>query len=140
MLSGDIESLYNHHSGLRTRPSLREYTGLLQSHIDRFSNVFIVVDALDECSEHDGVRDTFLAQLRSLLPNVRLLVTSRHIASLDQAFDASTRLEIRANDEDVATYLQLRIEEQALLRSHIKADPNLKDTIIDTIIDKANGM
>jgi hypothetical protein len=49
-------------------------------------------------------------------------------------------LEIRANEDDLRTYIQVQIEEQALLRSHIKDDPSLKDTIINTIIEKANGM
>lgn len=140
VLSEDIKSLYKHHSRERTRPLLAEYIRLLQAHIQRFSRVFIVVDALDECSEDDGVRNLFLAQLLRLLPNIRLLVTSREITSLGQAFDGATRLEIRAHDEDVRTYLQVRVEEQALLRSHIMDDPSLKDTIIDNIIDKANGM
>lgn len=140
MLSEDVKSLYNQHSRERTRPSLPEYIRLLQAHIQRFSRVFIVVDALDECSEDNGVRDLFLAQLRYLLPNIRLLVTSRDITSLGHAFEDATRLEIRANEDDMRTYLQVRIEEQALLRSHIKDDPSLKDTIINTIINKANGM
>jgi len=86
VLSEDVKSLFKHHSRERTRPSLPEYIMLLQAHIQRFSRVFIVVDALDECSENDGVRDSFLAQLRYLLPNIRLLVTSRDIASLGYAF------------------------------------------------------
>lgn len=140
MWSEDVTSLYNRHSKERTRPSLPEYIRLLEANIQRFSRVFIVVDALDECSEDGGVRDLFLAHLRYLLPNIRLLVTSRDITSLGQAFDDATRLEIRANDDDLRTYLQVRIEERALLRSHIKEDPSLKDTIINTIIEKANGM
>lgn len=140
VLSGDVTSLYDHHNEERTRPSLPEYIRLLQAHIQRFSRIFIVVDALDECSEDDGVRDLFLAQLRYLLPNIRLLVTSREITSLGRAFDDATRLEIRANEDDLRTYIQVQIEEQALLRSHIKDDPSLKDTIINTIIEKANGM
>lgn len=95
---------------------------------------------MDECSENDGVKDLLLAQLRYLVPNIRLLVTSQDITSLGYAFEDATRLEIRANEDDLRTYLQVRTEEQALLRTHIKDEPKLKDTIINTIIDKADGM
>lgn len=139
-LSEDVTSLYSQHSRDGTRPSLLEYTKLLQAHIQRFSRVFIVVDALDECSENDDVRHLFLDQLRYLSPNISLLVTSRHIPSLDRALEDATTLEIRANDEDLRTYLQARIEDQALMSSHCKEDPSLKDAVISNIIDKANGM
>jgi hypothetical protein len=89
VLSEDVTSLYDHHNEERTRPSLPS-TSDYQAHIQRFSRIFIVVDALDECSEDDGVRDLFLAQLRYLLPNIRLLVTSREITSLGRAFDDAT--------------------------------------------------
>ena len=140
VLPADIKSLYEYHSKGQIRPLLSEYIGLLQAHIRCCSMVFIVVDALDECSEDDGVRDLFVAQLRCLLPHIRLLVTSRDVTSIGEAFEGATRLEIRAHDEDIRTYLQVRIQEQALLRSHIKEDPSLRDTIIDTIIAKASGM
>ena len=108
--------------------------------IRNFSRVFIVIDALDECSEKDGIRESFLGEVRKLLPNICLLVTSRPIANIEHEFENATRRDIHASDEDIKRYLEAQIERQPQLVRHIKADPNLRDAILNNIIQKANGM
>jgi hypothetical protein len=49
-------------------------------------------------------------------------------------------MEIRASDADVRMYLQNQIEKEGRLKLHIQADPSLRNTIIDTIIKKSQGM
>jgi hypothetical protein len=57
-------SLYCHHNEKQkeTRPNLDELSKLLQSEVQRHSNVFIIIDALDECPE----KESFLAEIRKL--------------------------------------------------------------------------
>jgi hypothetical protein len=139
-ISDDINTLYQDRIKKQTRPSLADYSRLLQSEIRNFSRVFIVIDALDECSENDGIREGFLGEVRKLLPNICLLVTSRPIANLEHEFENATHLEIHASDEDIKRYLEAQIERQPQLARHIKADPTLRDAILNNIIKKANGM
>jgi len=124
----------------QTRPTLSEYADLLQSEVRRFSKVFIVIDALDECSESNGTRDNFLAEIRKLQPTIHLLVTSRHIEIIERAFKNAARLEIRASDEDVRKYLEGRIASEPQLVRHVEKDSTLQDTIINAIVEKAKGM
>jgi hypothetical protein len=138
IISDEIVSLYHRHIKERTRPTPNEWFKLLQSEICRFSKTFIIIDALDECPE--STRDSFLAEIRKLQPSIHVLVTSRHIANIEHEFEEAARIEIRASDKDIRRYLGGRIEEERRLLRHIKADPTLQGTIINTIAGKAKGM
>lgn len=139
-ISNEIVSLYRDHIKKQTRPTLTECTNLLQSEVLGFSKVFIVVDALDECAESNGTRMNFLTKIRRLLPDVHLLITSRHIPSIERELERAAHVEIRASNEDVARYLGGRIGREHRLVRHVRADPALQKTIINTIVEKAKGM
>jgi hypothetical protein len=48
--------LYNRHKDKRTRPSLDEILGVLQTVAAAYSRIFMIGDALDECQVSDGCR------------------------------------------------------------------------------------
>jgi len=133
-------SLYDYHIKKGTRPTLSEYSKLLQSEVRTFSKAFIIIDALDECPEINGTRMSFLTEVRKLQPSIHLLVTSRHIPAIEREFREATRLEISASDEDVRRYLEGRIAKESQLASHVEADPALQGKIIDTLVENAKGM
>jgi hypothetical protein len=139
-ISDNILKLYRYHVDRDTRPSLSEYSRLLYLEIGYFSKVFIVIDALDECSEETGARMQLLAEVRKLLPKIRLLVTSRPISNIEHEFKDAACLEIRASDEDVIQYLKSRIKGQLPLATYARTDPALRDTILNAIVEKARGM
>ena len=139
IVSDDIIASYRQHSRRQTRPSLAEFSDLLQSEVRRFLKVFIVIDALDECSEKDGIRG-FLPEVRKLPSNVHVLVTSRHVTLIEHEFQNVVRLEVSATDDDIRSYAEARIEEHTQLIRHIKSDPTLQGTILDSIVQKAKGM
>src|SRR5204862_3631171 len=62
----DILALYASHNRSNTRPDYAELSKHLHSSVSRFSKVYIIVDALDECNEENKTRSSLLAQLRSL--------------------------------------------------------------------------
>ena len=140
VISDDIISLYRHHSKKQTRPTLDELSKLLQLEVRRLSNVFIAIDALDECLESNHTRESFLAEIRKLQPTIHLLITSRHVSTIEREFEKAARVEIRASDEDVRRYLEGRIESEGRLVRLVKADPTLQATIVNTIVENAKGM
>ena len=135
----DIVSICKDHIHKKTRPSLAEYSRLLQSQVQRFSEVYIIIDALDECTEVYGINN-FLPEIRKLLPNIHLLVTSRFVSNIEREFAEASRLEIRANETDIRDYIEARIAAQPQMMRHIEADPTLRNALLDTIIQKADGM
>lgn len=134
-----FSSLYEHQSK-QTRPALSEYSTLFQSAVRGFSNVFIVIDALDECSETNGTRQGFLAEIRKVESQIHLLVTSRHSTIIAREFEKAARLEIRASNADVKKYLEGRIMTEPQFACHVKGDLALQNTIIETIVQKVEGM
>ena len=139
-LTTEVKLLYEHHKNKGTRPPLSTYSKVLQSTIRRFSRVFILVDALDECPEDDGARETFSKRVKEFLPDINLLITSRHVPTIERMFDGTTQIEIRASNDDITSYLDARIKEHSQMMRHIKLDPTLLGTVLDAIVSKACGM
>jgi ankyrin repeat domain-containing protein 50 len=137
VISDEIRSLYDHHIKEGTRPTLAEWSKLLQLEACRPSKTFIVIDALDECPE--STRESFLAEIQKLRRNTYLFITSRHL-SIERDFEDAAQVDIRASDEDVRRYLEDRIKKEHRLARCIGADLTLQETIIDTIIQKARGV
>ncbi len=99
-----------------------------------------MIDALDECSEESRIRENFLAEVRKLLPTIRLLVISRYIPDLEHRFEDAARLEIYASDGDIIRYLESRIEREYPLAGFVRTDPTLRTDILTIIVRKAHGM
>ncbi|KAJ7582118.1 hypothetical protein C8J56DRAFT_865644 [Mycena floridula] len=77
----------------------------LGSQIHSYSNVYLVVDAFDECSE--DIREDFLSRLRPLTDSNRLhiLVTSRPLLSIESQFKGDQRINVRTHDDDVSVHI-----------------------------------
>ncbi|PON30014.1 hypothetical protein TGAM01_v201380 [Trichoderma gamsii] len=124
------------------RLTLRECSTFLRDVIETFSDVFVVVDGLDECPhrEIDDIRDQLLDQLKALPLKTQLLFTSRDLPAIALKFATDRRLEIHASRHAIEGYLQARINNSKNLRRHIQRKPDLRQAIIDTVAQKADGM
>lgn len=140
VLSEDVTSLYNQRSRKQTQPSLPEHIRLLQAHIQCFSRVFIVVDALDEYPEHDGVRELFLAQIRCLLPHISLLGLPDILLLWTEPLKMLSGWRSISMVKISGRIFRCLLKTKHWLKSQIKEDRKLKDTIISGSIDKANTM
>jgi len=102
-----VRTLYDRHKDKRTRPSLDEILGILQSEAAAYSRVFIIINAFDECQISDSCRQRLLSGLFNLQVKcgANLFITSRPISSIEKEFEGKPMLEIRASDEDVRRYL-----------------------------------
>ena len=111
-----LRSFYDQNK--KGRPPLEaELPNLLYQVVSNFSTVFFVVDALDESREDDGTRSTLTRKLRELLPNVRILYTSRRLTDIERQFEGCLHLEIRATNEDIQRHLESRIFGEPSYRS-----------------------
>ena len=57
-VSGPVDALHTLHIQHGTRPSFAEISQALRSVISSYSHVFLVIDALDECTDIDGSQDS----------------------------------------------------------------------------------
>jgi len=133
-----VQVLYKQHQQRQTRPSIDEILKTLHAVIQNHTQVFVIVDALDECQEGPEYRDALLVGLRSLpAPQTRLMVTSRPIPKITQEFQNSSILEIRAREDDVRLFVENRT---ARLPACVLRNRGLKQLIITQITDHVEGM
>lgn len=76
-----------------------------------YDRTFVVVDALDACSEQ--TRGELLSSIRQVQKeaSINFLATSRPVPGIGKHFQGGPRLQIRANENDVEIYLQSRLQE-----------------------------
>ncbi len=134
-----VKTLYDRHKDRRTRPSLDEILGILQTVAAAYSRVFIVVDALDECQVSNGCRQRFLSCLFNLQAKcgINLITTSRLSSSIEKELEGSSRLEIRASEEDVRRYLDGHLFR---LPGFVARSLELREEIKTDIIKAVDGM
>lgn len=135
-----IMALYNQHFEKQTRLTIPETVKLLHSECLNAHKIFIVIDALDESSLHDGTRDTFLDVLCGLSPTTRLMLTSRYDAIITNKISSVIEIQIRATSADISRYIERRLEKDTRLKHHIEGDADLKAAIISALVQNARGL
>ncbi|KAL9091478.1 MAG: hypothetical protein Q9165_004864 [Trypethelium subeluteriae] len=137
--NAECETLEKNFVKRNQRPQAAELLKLLFSEMQKYSKVYVILDALDECDKDHGTR--LLKELRAFQPLVRIMITSRFPVGGDSAlFDTTEQLRIRASTADLREYVDKRIENEAKLSNSVRKDPSLGQVIADTIAEKAQGM
>ena len=112
-----------------------------------YSNVILVIDALDECED----RVTLMKELQELMQNIstgsskthiHLFVTGRHSVSSDveRMLKPAFQLEIQSKDDDVQIFLQQILHEYGQLSQWVTESPEFGSSIIDAILRRLSGM
>ncbi|KAF1950294.1 ankyrin, partial [Byssothecium circinans] len=120
-----------------TRFTTTDIIDTLSSVLEGFTTVYVVVDALDECS--DEVRFSLPAKLQELQGkyDLRILVTSRFSSGIIDTFNNALSLEVRADPKDVELYIASRIEQ---LPRCIQRDPELALLVSKKIAEATDRM
>lgn len=135
-----LVSLYRSRSSHQDRPSISDYSQLIQATVQSYNRVYFVIDALDECSEANGTRKDLLVELQRLKPAANILITSRDLPSIERLLKDAARIEIRASDEDIKNYVEDRISSSERIASYVRKNPDLKSRILKDVSEKASGM
>lgn len=131
----ELSNIYNKE---RKYPRLDELTASLRSVTGAYSKVFIIIDALDECSNSNGCRARLLSEIFRLQTdfNVNILVTSRFTPEFEKP-GKSISLEIRARDADVQSYVVERLSQYPMF---VRSGHLLQQEIVTRIVEAASGM
>jgi hypothetical protein len=138
-LPESVKSLYDKHQDQRTRPSTDELSRTLQLVAALHSRVFILVDALDECQTSEQCRSRLLREIFAVQAQcgANIFATSRHIPEIEDRFNGSILLEIRASPGDVGAFVDGHLN---LLPSFVGRSPALQEEVRDAIINVVDGM
>ena len=109
--------------------------------VQEFSRVYVVIDALDEFEEGPD-RAELLEYLTTLAQNsVKLLVTSRpHPNDIKRRLNGFASLEVEANPDDIQMFLHETISKDGDAMEIMEEDEGLREDIVKTLMDRAQGM
>jgi hypothetical protein len=135
-----VEQLRKRHSNRGTRPSTDELSQALESVVTAGSRSFVLVDALDECGDCRGrlLKILFDLQTRS---DINLFATSRDLPEIVSQFEDHPKLEIRASEDDIRTYIDGYLTtKMSSFPGFWKKTQDLQVTVTNVIVTAADGM
>lgn len=133
-----VLELYDHHRHRNTLPSVDELCGFLLLVTDSLAEVFLIINALDECSEE--LRWELLDRLETIEPHAHLLITSRFSDSINQELKSFSRIEIKAHKADIELFIDHQIKKNRNLRKIVEKSQALQRDIKDTSVKTAEHM
>ena len=139
-----VRNLYQDHRGKGPNPTLTEYLDLLRLQAKECSEVYIVIDALDECVDKGGqpIWSELITKVQEYTVNLNLLYTSRDmdIHNTADIFRNSTVIPIRATETDIRTYAREQLKSKNILLQFCREDPTLQGDILQAVVSNADGM
>ena len=140
--------MYRNHDRQQMRLALEDIMSITIRVMQDYSKILIVVDALDECTEENKTRASFIQSLQTFLfevpstkGKVQIPITSRLRAS---AFKIAEVVRIQATDGDLRKFIRKRIMD-GVSSSHtvthkVQTAKDLQESIIDAIVHRARKM
>jgi len=122
------------------RPLLVDLMRMLRIAIVSFPQVFICVDALDECLPKDLPK--LLESLRDIIrecPGTRILLTGRpHVGeAIQRYFTKAVTIPISPNEDDIRNYVVMRLDSDDMPEA---MNDSLRAEIVRIILDKMSNM
>jgi hypothetical protein len=128
----------------RSKPGLDELENMLLACFESYVEVFLLLDALDECPEDNDVRHSTLqcvAQLSHKAQNVKIFATSRELPDIRKSMIGlaaePVSIVTRSVDEDIRRYMATQVSCDHRLS---RLDRKTKALIEETISAGADGM
>ena len=122
-------------------PTLDDLLSTLIRILDGFSSTFIILDALDECTERDKLLNwiqTFILE-KDINLGLHLIVTSRPEQEIEEKFKSCHYLDLveESDNNDLESYLDYQLENDSGLQ---KWNPETREQVKLTLREKADGM
>ena len=128
----------------RSVPRFEELEKILLSSFDNYDEVFLLLDALDECADDRETRQNVLECIERLsqrAPSLRIFASSRELRDVRETMKliASEPLSVAtcSVDADISKWVSSQLSRDGRL---CELDPETKSLIGDTISQKADGM
>ena len=133
-----LVSLYQSHKLQNTSPSTSELLDAIRCVLQLRKKNFLIVDALDECTE--DVRWDLIELLKNMESDVQILLTSRFSDNISEDLDHPETLEIKAHRSDLELYVDRQILKNRNLRKLVEKSPSLRQDIKSAVVATAENM
>ena len=140
-----LQNLYSSCLMGKRQPTGEALSNILRQMMTSLGDIYIIIDALDECVE----RDELLTDLEEIVSwkdaNLHVLTTSRTEKDIEEVLTplSNTRIQIdiqsAQTNVDMRTYIYDRLQADRKLKRW-KKDLKVQQEIQDTLMSKADGM
>jgi hypothetical protein len=140
-----LEHLFSSCENGQQQPPLDSLLEVLRHTIQEFPQSYIILDALDECTDRAELTDILERMAGWNLDESHLLVTSRKEHDIQRSLESivdtqnTICLESELVDRDILTYVRQTLSNDKGLRKWQK-DPNIRDEIESALVKGAHGM
>ncbi|KAI9770356.1 MAG: hypothetical protein M1839_003233 [Geoglossum umbratile] len=137
----EVENLYGRNDRGKQQPDKKNLLSILLSVLRSPLRTYLIIDALDECSQREELLKVLSSIYRQCSEHVNILVTSRKEYDIELAFDslASSSIGIQQSvvDADIRIHVKTCLVEDAKLRRWPLA---VKKEMEDALVRGAQGM
>jgi hypothetical protein len=141
ILPDEIKQLYYQSKNQKPPSDIRALMRILKSILAGQGQVYIIADALDECTERENLLEVLLEMAHMKSKKLHILVTSRQerviLEGLEPIVTQSFSLGGSKIDKDIAVHVHSQVVEHPKLR---KWPDTVKADIEETLVTKAQGM
>lgn len=143
-----VELLHQFENRDRSResfdPVLKEVEIAVVHKINELKDVYVVFDALDECTDFDQLHEALQVIKRLSLTSlcrINLLATSRYLPEIEDLFNelnaTSIPVEVANVNHDIRLYIRAKFSEDPRLRAWPRA---LQEEVEKELMNQAQGM
>jgi hypothetical protein len=141
----DVDALFSSCDNGQRQPSVHDLLGVTQQAAQVFTQVYIVIDALDECTQRSELMGMLESVVRWKPNNLHLLITSRKERDIESSLgiylkeEDTVCLQSDIVDKDIQRYIQQRLSSDEDLAKWEK-DVDIRQEIEAALMGGARGM
>jgi len=136
-----LENLYSRNRDGAWQPTTEALVAALRDIVYRFQHTYIVLDALDECSERGELLSLIEEIIDWKIETLHLLATSRKEQDIDDCLSSrvSNEIDIQSTlvDADIRVHVRDQLRKDRKLK---KWPPDAQAEIETALVDAAHGM
>jgi hypothetical protein len=136
-----LEELYQKCDNGHKQPAEDVILSLFRDATASAGNIYIVLDALDECADREELLTLLNELITSKQPSLHVLATSRREKDIEDQLSRIARYNVNIEsavvDEDIRVYVRDRLDTDARLKKWPAA---VQEEITNVMMEKANGM
>lgn len=144
VLATEVKELYRQYSRQDQFLSQAKCQALLMEVSESFEQVFIVIDALDECVDQDVVLPLIATLVQSSSAKIKICITSRRqqfiLHSLAKLKCPTVEIEAKKVDQDIAVFVSAEIDRRSEDYIYDIISPELRILIKAALVGESNGM
>jgi hypothetical protein len=138
----DLEEFYDSHVGMQQdtirRREPEELCRLITTMAAHFESCMLIIDGLDEISKDRSVITDLLQGLNNGV--IKTLFSSRPEVDIKCHLNDYVQISIAAQSSDLKLYVASEIERRSRTQKLRIQDPDIKEEIMERLVEKAEGM